>query len=63
MHAAGVFMSPARNMVNNSRMVRHINPWNDPNIKPHSYEAYENDFRKMMKMVDLPLEKELEEDE
>jgi len=28
MHAFGVFMSPTRNMVNNSRKVHHTNPWN-----------------------------------
>ncbi|MGV1100925.1 sulfate reduction electron transfer complex DsrMKJOP subunit DsrM [Thiovibrio sp. JS02] len=58
MHMAGVFMSPTRNMINNSRMVRHINPWNDPNIKPHSYAAYEDEFREFMKEGGLPVEKE-----
>ena len=63
MHMGGIFMSPTRNVPNDTRRKRHINPWNDPNIKPHSYEAYEDDFRKMMKMVDLPLEKDIEEEE
>jgi nitrate reductase gamma subunit len=63
MHMGGIFMSPTRNAPNDTRRKRHINPWNDPNIKPHSYEAYEDDFRKMMKMVDLPLEKDIEEEE
>jgi nitrate reductase gamma subunit len=58
MHLGGIFMSPTRNMMNNSRMVRHINPWNDPNIKPHSYEAYEDDFREFMKEAGLPVDKE-----
>ncbi|MDD3816449.1 MAG: sulfate reduction electron transfer complex DsrMKJOP subunit DsrM [Desulfocapsaceae bacterium] len=58
MHMAGVFLSPTRNMINNSRMVRHINPWNDPNIKPHSYAAYEDEFREFMKEGGLPVEKE-----
>ncbi|HIJ79607.1 MAG: sulfate reduction electron transfer complex DsrMKJOP subunit DsrM [Desulfobulbaceae bacterium] len=58
MHAGGVFMSPTRNMMNNSRMVRHINPWNDPNIKPHSYEHYEDEFREFMKEAGLPVDKE-----
>ncbi|MCK5229792.1 MAG: sulfate reduction electron transfer complex DsrMKJOP subunit DsrM, partial [Desulfobulbaceae bacterium] len=49
MHMGGIFLSPTRNLANNSRMVRHINPWNDPNLKPHSYEAYEDDFRDVMK--------------
>lgn len=59
MHMAGVFMSPTRNMINNSRMVRHINPWNDPKIKPHSYAAYEDEFREFMVGADIPVEKEL----
>ena len=59
MHAGGIFMSPTRNLANNSRMVRHINPWNDPSIKPHSYSGYEDDFRDVMAEAGLPLEKEL----
>ncbi len=59
MHAGGVFLSPTRNMANNSRMVRHINPWNDPSIKPHSYAGYEDDFREFMVEAGLPVEKEL----
>jgi len=57
MHMAGVFMSPTRNMPNNSRMVRHINPWNHP-VHLHTYEEYENDFRDKMKGAGLPVEKE-----
>ncbi len=58
MHMGGVFMSPTRNLANDSRKRRHINPWNDPAIVPHSYEAYEDDFRGVMKSVGLPLEKD-----
>ncbi|MBM4325768.1 MAG: menaquinol oxidoreductase [Deltaproteobacteria bacterium] len=57
MHAAGVFMSPTRNMANNNRAVRHINPWNYP-VKVHTYEEYEDDFRAKMKEVGLPVDKE-----
>jgi nitrate reductase gamma subunit len=60
MHFGGVFLSPTRNLANNNRMVRHVNPWNDPNIKPHSYMAYEDEFRQFMADADIPLEKELE---
>ena len=59
MHMGGVFMSPTRNLANNSRMVRHINPWNDPTIKPHSYSGYEDEFREFMVDAGLPVEKEL----
>jgi hypothetical protein len=47
MHMGGVFLSPTRNLANNSRIVRHINPWN-PDVKYHTYEAYEDDFRDHM---------------
>ena len=60
MHLGGVFMSPTRNLANNSRQVRHVNPWNDPNIKPHSYAGYEDEFREFMVDADIPVDKELE---
>ena len=56
-HMAGVFLSPTRNLPNDSRMKRHINPWNYP-VKIHTYQAYEDEFREKMKEVGLPLEKE-----
>ncbi len=61
-HMAGIFLSPTRNMVNNSRAVRHVNPWNYP-VKYHTYEEYENDFREHMIEAGLPVEKGLDEDE
>ncbi len=57
MHMAGVFLSPTRNLANNNRAVRHVNPWNYP-VKVHTYEEYENDFREKMKSAGLPVEKE-----
>ncbi len=56
MHMAGVFLSPTRNLANNSRSVRHVNPWNY-DVKFHTYEAYEDDFREKMIEVGLPVEK------
>ena len=56
-HMGGVFLSPTRNLANNSRMKRHINPWNYP-VHVHTYEEYENDFRDKMKEAGLPVEKE-----
>jgi len=56
-HMGGVFMSPTRNLANNSRMKRHVNPWNYP-VHVHTYEEYENDFRDKMKGAGLPVEKE-----
>jgi nitrate reductase gamma subunit len=57
-HMAGVFLSPTRNLSNNSRWVRHINPWNYP-VKVHTYEAYEDEFREKMIEAGLPVEKEV----
>ena len=57
MHAGGIFLSPTRNLANNSRIKRHINPWN-PKVKIHTYEAYENEFREKMIEAGLPVEKE-----
>jgi nitrate reductase gamma subunit len=57
MHLGGVFLSPTRNLINNNRMKRHVNPWNYP-VHVHTYEEYEEEFRDKMKSVGLPLEKE-----
>lgn len=59
MHLGGVFLSPTRNMKNDSRQVRHINPWN-PDIKVHAYSAYEDEFREFMVEAEIPVEKEPE---
>jgi nitrate reductase gamma subunit len=56
-HMAGVFMSPTRNMANNNRAKRHINPWNYP-VHVHTYAEYEDEFRDKMKKAGLPVEKE-----
>jgi nitrate reductase gamma subunit len=57
LHAPGVFLSPTRNMVNNSRRVRHVNPWN-PEVEKHTYMEYEDEFRDFMIEADLPVERE-----
>ncbi|MGD9233230.1 MAG: sulfate reduction electron transfer complex DsrMKJOP subunit DsrM [Desulfobacterales bacterium] len=59
MHLGGIFMSPTRNLANNSRVKRHINPWNYP-VKVHSYGAYEDEFREKMIEAGLPVEKMME---
>lgn len=56
MHMGGVFLSPTRNLANNNRMKRHINPWNHP-VKVHTYEEWEEEFRDKIKAAGLPLEK------
>ena len=57
MHLAGMFLSPTRNLSNNSRFIRHVNPWNYPG-KYHTYEEYEDEFREKMIEAGLPVEKE-----
>ena len=59
-HMAGIFMSPTRNMINNSRSERHVNPWNY-DVKTHTYEEYEDEFRDRMVPVGLPVDKPLVE--
>jgi len=56
MHMAGIFLSPTRNLPNNSRMRRHLNPWNHP-VRVHSYEEWEDEFRDKIKAAGLPLER------
>ena len=57
MHVGGIFLSPTRNLANNNRSERHVNPWNAP-VKVHTYEEYEDEFRDKMKAAGLPVEKE-----
>ncbi|MDL2210619.1 sulfate reduction electron transfer complex DsrMKJOP subunit DsrM [Desulfovibrio sp. OttesenSCG-928-O18] len=59
MHMGGIFLSPTRNMPNNTRETRHVNPWNGPK-KHRTYEEYEDEFRDAMAEAGLPLEKEPE---
>ena len=59
MHFAGIFLSPTRNLSNNSRMKRHVNPWNYA-VKYHTYEEYEDEFREKMIEAGLPVDKQPE---
>jgi hypothetical protein len=56
-HMAGVFFSPTRNLANNSRMKRHINPWNYP-VKVHTYEEFEEDFHDVMAAAGYEIERD-----
>jgi len=58
MHMGGIFLSPTRNLANNSREKRHINPWN-PEVKFRTYKEYEDEFREKMVKADLPTEVDL----
>jgi [DsrC]-trisulfide reductase subunit M len=55
-HMPGVFLSPTRNLANNNRAVRHVNPWDYP-VKVHSYEEYEDELREKMVRAGIPVER------
>lgn len=55
-HMGGVFLSPTRNLANNNRMKRHLNPWNYP-VKVHSYQEWEEEFKDKITASGLPLDK------
>ncbi|MGA2146651.1 MAG: sulfate reduction electron transfer complex DsrMKJOP subunit DsrM [Bryobacteraceae bacterium] len=56
MHVGGIFLSPTRNLANNNRMKRHVNPWNYP-VKVHTYEEWEDEFREKIEAAGLPVER------
>jgi nitrate reductase gamma subunit len=55
MHMGGVFLSPTRNLANNNRAQRHVNPWNYP-VKTHTYAEWEEEFRDKLIAAEIPLE-------
>jgi nitrate reductase gamma subunit len=57
LHMPGIFLSPTRNLANNSRMKRHVNPWDYP-VPVHTYAEYEDEFRDKMKAAEVPVEKD-----
>lgn len=57
MHMGAIFLSPTRNLCNNSREKRHVNPWNAA-IKFRTYTEYEDEYREKMKKAKLPVEKQ-----
>lgn len=60
-HMGGVFLSPTRNLANNSRMRRHLNPWN-PEVEVHTYEQWEDEFRDKLEAAGIALERESSRD-
>jgi nitrate reductase gamma subunit len=56
MHMGGIFLSPTRNLANNNRAKRHVNPWNYP-VKVHTYEEWEEEFRDKIAAAGLPLDR------
>ncbi len=56
-HMAGVFLSPTRNLANDNRARRHVNPWN-PEVEVHTYEHWEHEFRDKLEAAGIPLDEE-----
>ena len=56
-HMAGIFLSPTRNLANNNRRRRHVNPWN-PEVEVHTYAQWEEDFHDKLVAAGIPLDKE-----
>jgi nitrate reductase gamma subunit len=57
LHAPGIFLSPTRNLANNNRAKRHINPWNPP-IIGHTYAEWEEEFHDKLVASGYVLDKE-----
>ncbi len=55
-HMGGVLLSPTRNLANNNRAHRHVNPWDYP-VRVHTYEEWEAEFHDKIKAAGLPLER------
>ncbi len=56
MHLGGIFLSPTRNMPNDNRHRRHVNPENHK-VEVHTYEQWEDEFRDKIRAAGLPLER------
>jgi nitrate reductase gamma subunit len=54
-HMPGVFLSPTRNLANNNRVRRHINPWDYP-VNVHTYREWEEEHREKIVAAGLPLD-------
>jgi nitrate reductase gamma subunit len=56
MHMGGIFLSPTRNLANDNRRRRHVNPWN-PEVEVHTYQQWEDEFRDKLTAAGFTLEK------
>ena len=57
MHMGGIVLSPTRNLANNSRMRRHVNPWNYP-VPVHTYAEWQEEFKDKLEAAGIPLDPE-----
>ena len=56
MHMGGVFLSPTRNMPNDNRKRRHVNPI-DPEVEVHTYAQWEEEFKDKLEAAEIPLDR------
>ncbi len=56
MHMGGVFLSPTRNMPNDNRKRRHVNPIN-PEVEVHTYAQWEEEFKDKREAAEIPLDR------
>ncbi len=56
MHLGGVFLSPTRNMPNDNRKRRHVNPIN-PEVEVHTYAQWEEEFKDKLEAAEIPLDR------
>jgi nitrate reductase gamma subunit len=56
-HMGGIFLSPTRNLANNNRMRRHVNPAN-PEVDVHTYEQWEDEFKDKLVAAGIALDQE-----
>jgi nitrate reductase gamma subunit len=61
MHAGGIFLSPTRNLANDNRRRRHVNPWNYP-VPTHTYAEWQAEFKEKLEAADIPLDEDLEKE-
>jgi len=56
MHMGGVLLSPTRNMPNDNRRRRHVNPIN-PEVEVHTYAQWEEEFKDKLEAAGIPLDR------
>ena len=56
LHMGGVFLSPTRNMPNDNRRRRHVNPIN-PEVEVHTYAQWEQEFKDKLVAAEIPLDR------
>jgi nitrate reductase gamma subunit len=56
-HMLGIFLSPTRNLANNSRAKRHVNPWNKP-AEFKKYCEWQEIFRDKLEEAGLPIDED-----